>query len=67
MTFKQQNHYYIVSIYIFFFLGSHPQHMKVPSRGQIGAVANGLGHSHSNAGSEPHLKPRPQLMAKPDP
>ena len=25
------------------------------ARGQIGAVASGLCHSHSNAGSEPHL------------
>ena len=25
------------------------------ARGQIGAAAAGLGHSHCNAGSEPHL------------
>ena len=37
------------------------------ARGQIGAVPNGLCHSHSNAGSEPHLRPTPQLMAMPDP
>ena len=36
-------------------------------RGQIGAVAPGLHHSHSNAGSEPCLRPTPQLMAMPDP
>ena len=35
--------------------------------GQIGAVAAGLRHSHSNARSEPHLWPTPQLMAMPDP
>ena len=34
--------------------------------GQIRAVATGLHHSHSNAGSEPHLRPTPQLMAMPD-
>ena len=34
--------------------------------GQIGAVAAGLCHSHSNAGSEPHLQPTAQLMATPD-
>ena len=37
------------------------------ARGQIGAVAAGLRQSHSNAGSEPHLQPPPQLMATPDP
>ena len=33
------------------------------ARGLIGAVATDLHHSHSNAGSEPHLRPRPQLVA----
>ena len=33
------------------------------ARSQIGAVAAGLSHSHSNAGSEPHLPPPPQLTA----
>ena len=40
--------------------------MEVP-RGRIGAVAAGLLHSHSNAGSEPHLRPMLQLEAMPDP
>ena len=35
------------------------------SRGQIGARATGLHHNHSNARSEPHLQPTPQLT--PDP
>ena len=35
------------------------------ARGPIGAVAVGLHHSHSNARSEPRL--RPLLMATPDP
>ena len=35
--------------------------------GRIGAVAAGLHHSHSNAGSEPRLRPTPQLTAIPDP
>ena len=30
------------------------------ARGRMGAVAIGLHHSHSNAGSEPHLQPTPQ-------
>ena len=34
--------------------------------GRIGAVATGLHQSHSNAGSEPHLQPTPQLTATPD-
>ena len=37
------------------------------ARGLIGAVAAGLHHSHSNAGSQPSLRPTPQLMAMPDP
>ena len=37
------------------------------ARGPIGAVAAGLGQSHSNAGSEPRLRPTPQLTAMPDP
>ena len=31
------------------------------ARGRIGAVTTGLHHSHSNAGSEPRLRPAPQL------
>ena len=38
-----------------------------PARGPIGAVAAGLHQSHSNAGSEPHLQPAPQLTAMLDP
>ena len=37
------------------------------TRGLIGAVATGLCHSHSNAGSDPRLQPTPQLMTMPDP
>ena len=37
------------------------------ARGLIGAVAAGLCHSHSNAGSEPCLQPTPQLTAMLDP
>ena len=37
------------------------------SRGLIGAVAAGLHHSHSNAGSELRLQPTLQLTAMPDP
>ena len=34
------------------------------ARGQIEAVATGLCQSHSNAGSEPHLQPTPQLTQR---
>ena len=37
------------------------------ARGLIGAVATGLHQSHNNAGSEPCLRPTPQLMATEDP
>ena len=37
------------------------------ARGQIRGAVDGLCHSHSNAGSEPNLRPTPQLMATPDP
>ena len=37
------------------------------ARGLIGAVAAGLHHSHSNAGSKPRLWPTPQLTAMLDP
>ena len=52
----------------FVFSGLHPRHMEVPRLGgQIKAIAAGPCHSHSNARSEPHLQPIPQLMAMPDP
>ena len=37
------------------------------ARGRIRAAATSLPHSHSNAGSQPHLRPTPQLTAMPDP
>ena len=36
------------------------------ARGRIGAIAASLHQSHSNAGSEPHVQPTPQLTATPD-
>ena len=50
------------------FLWPQPWHIEVPkARGQISVVHAGLRHSHSNVGSEPHLGPKPQLMAMLDP
>ena len=37
------------------------------ARGLIGAATDGLQQSHSNAGSEPHLQPTPQLAVTLDP
>ena len=37
------------------------------AKGLIGPVPTGLRQSHSSAGSEPHLRPTPQLRATPDP
>ena len=37
------------------------------ARGRSGAAVVGLHHSHSKAGSEPHLQPILQLMAMPYP
>ena len=52
---------------LFVFVGPHPRQMEVPRlRGPVGAVADGLHHGHSSAGSELHLRPTPQLMATPD-
>ena len=46
------------------FRATQLRHMEVPqARAQIGAVAAGLHPSHSNSGSEPRLRPIPQLMA----
>ena len=51
----------------FFFLPfSRPAPMaygRSQARGLIGAVAAGLRQSHSSVGSEPRLRPTPQLMA----
>ena len=38
-----------------------------PGWGPNWSCSWGLCHSHRNTGSEPHLWPRPQLMAMPDP
>ena len=57
-------------LFVSFFLlfGAAPAaHGGSQARGLIGAPAASLHHSHSNVGSEPHLRATPQLMAMPDP
>ena len=51
------------TFFFFSFLGSNLWQAcgSSQARGQIGAAAAGLHHSHSNAGSEPCLNPTPQL------
>ena len=62
---------YLAEMFCFFFfwpfraaLGAYGSSQ---ARGQIGATAASLHHSHSNTGSKPHLRPTPQLTAMPDP
>ena len=58
----------IFNFFVFFFSRAAPEaYGGSQTGGPIGAVAAGLHHSHSNVGSEPHLRPTPQLTATPDP
>ena len=55
-------------IFFFFFLRPHLWHMEFPRLGVESELQlPSLHHSHSNAGSELHLRPTPQLTAMPDP
>ena len=54
-------------IYLLLFRATPMAYGGSKARGHIGATAAGLCHSHSNAGSEPHLQPTPQLTATLDP
>ena len=55
-----------VSVFVFV-LGLHLPHVEVPRQGVQSELQPGLHQSHSNAGSKPHLRPTPQLTARPDP
>ena len=52
---------------LFAFRAAPVTHGGSQARGQIGAAAASLCHSHSHAGSKPRLRPTPQLTAMPDP
>ena len=56
-----------IGFVLFPFRATPAAHGGSQARGQIGAVAAGLYHSHSNVRSEPSLRPTPPLMATPDP
>ena len=55
------------SRYSFIFRVAPVAYVTSQARGRIGAVAAGLHHSHSKAGSEQHLWLTLQLTATPDP
>ena len=59
---------HFLSLTLLFFLGPHiwKAYGSSQARGQTGATVAGLCQSHSNAGSEPRLRPTPQLTAMPD-
>ena len=61
--------FFIIIIYLFIcsFRATPAAYGGSQPRGQIGAAAAGLHHSHSNAEFEPHLRPTPQLAAMSDP
>ena len=57
-----------LSFFFFFLFRAAPAaHGGSQARGQIGATAAALYHSHSNTRSEPNLRLTPQLMTMPDP
>ena len=55
-------------LFFFFFLILRAAPTAAQARDQIRAAAasHSHSHSHSKAGSEPHLRPIPQLRATPD-
>ena len=54
-------------LFFFFFRAAHAAYRSSHARGRIRAATASLHHSHSNWGSELHLRPTPQLMATLDP
>ena len=61
---------FLLFFFFFFFFGLFAFSRDAPAayrgsqaRGLIRAVATGLHRSYSNARSEPHLRPTPQLLA----
>ena len=59
--------FFMLSFFFLLFRAVSAAHGGSQARDQIGAVATGLHHSHSNTGSELHLRPMPRLMATLDP
>ena len=63
----QKKFFLKILFYVCLFRAILTAHGGSQARGQIGAVAAGLHHRHSNTRSEPCLRPTPQLTATPDP
>ena len=53
----------LMYLFIFLFTVAPAAYGNYQTRGQTGAAAAGVHHSHSNAGSEQHLQPTPELAA----
>ena len=55
--------------FFFFFRAAHVAYGSSQAKGQIRGIAASLNHiySNSNVGSEPRLRPTPQLTVMPDP
>ena len=58
----------LASFFFFFtFRAASAAYGSSQANGRIRAEATALHHNPSNARSEPHLQPTPQLMTMPDP
>ena len=57
---------FVIIIFVCSFRAAPVARGSSQAKGQIGAEAASLRHSHSNLGSELRLRPTPQLMATPD-
>ena len=49
--------YFILFYFILLFRDTPMEYGGSQARDQVSAIATGLHHSHSNKGSEPHLRP----------
>ena len=67
IPFIKSIHFFLNLFFFWLFRATPVAYGSSHARGRMGATAAGLHHSHSNAGSEPHLRPTPELMATPDP
>ena len=67
MFYPSCHFFFLFFLSFFFFRATPTAHGGSQARRLIGATAAGLHHSHNNTGSEPHLRPTPQLTAMPDP
>ena len=59
--------YFIIAFFFSFWLfrAATAAYRGSQAKGLIGVTAAGLGHSHSNTGSEPRLQPTSQLTMDP--